>query len=144
MIGGWAVDALAGAQSRAHHDLDLFVHVDDLAALLAVLGEVGMAVRYLWSENRWLAGSGLPSAFVADGPLGELDVHVIGIQCDRPVPLSESTVVLPGGALDAAGSIGGTRVRCATVEAQLVMHSGYELPATHRADVERLRLLQED
>jgi lincosamide nucleotidyltransferase A/C/D/E len=141
VIGGWGVDALLGEQTREHHDLDLFVHVDDLAPLPALLAGVGMTVRYVWSENRWLDGDGLPSAFVSDGPLGELDVHVVAMDGDRPVPLSESSVTLPRGALAAIGTIAGTPVGCATVEAQLLMHRGYELPAHHRDDVERLRSL---
>ena len=58
-----------------------------------------------------------------------------------PVPLSDSRMVLPRHALDGAGTIAGTPVRCATVEAQLVMHTGDELPEHHRADAERLRAL---
>ncbi len=141
VIGGWGVDALLGAESRTHHDLDVLVDVDDAAALLDVLASAGMTVRSVWSENRWIDGTELPSAFVADGPLGELDVHLVAFDGDRPIPLSESAVTFPPGALDATGAIAGSPVRCATAEAQLLMHAGYELPPHHRVDVERLESL---
>lgn len=141
VIGGWGVDALVGEQTREHHDLDVFVHLDDLGTLPAVLDALGMTARYVWSENRWLGNDGFPSAFVSDGPLGELDVHVVAMDGDRPVPLSESSITFPPGALGAIGMIAGTPVRCATVEAQLLMHTGYELPAHHGDDVARLQRL---
>ncbi|HEY8319347.1 MAG TPA: 2'-5' RNA ligase family protein [Amnibacterium sp.] len=141
VIGGWGVDALLGHPSRVHHDLDVFVDVAELPALLTALPEIGMTVRFVWSENRWIGDHHLPSAFVADGPRGELDVHVVRLGPDGPVPLSASHVSLPRDALEGIGTIEGTPVRCATPEAQLVMHTGYELPEQHRADIERLRAL---
>jgi lincosamide nucleotidyltransferase A/C/D/E len=139
LIGGWGVDALLGATTREHHDLDLFVDVGDLPAMLEELNDLGMTVRYVWSESRPLAGSGLPSAFVADGRLGELDVHVVAVQGHHAISLSAGTVTLPGRALEGVGTIAGTAVPCATAEAQLIMHSGYDLPPAHLVDVERLR-----
>ena len=141
VIGGWGVDALIGGPTRIHHDLDVFVDVTELPALLTALPEIGMAIRSVWSENRWIGDEHLPSAFVADGPRGELDVHVVHSGPDGPVPLSASRVSLTRDALDAAGTIAGSPVRCATVEAQHLMHTGYELPEHHRADLERLRAL---
>lgn len=141
VIGGWGVDALIGSPTRVHHDLDVFVDVVELPALLEALPDLGMTVRSVWSENRWIGEDHLPSAFVADGPRGELDVHVVRSGPDGPEPLSETRIVLPRHALDGTGSIVGTTVRCATVEAQLAMHTGYELPEHHHVDVARLRAL---
>ncbi len=144
VVGGWGVDALLGEQTRAHHDVDLLVHVEDLARLLALLSDRGGAVRHLWSESRWIEqedGGLYPSAFVVDGTDGEVDLHVVDIRGERPVSLSASDVLLPAGALAGVGVIGGRAVRCATAEAQLLMHDGYELPPPQRADVERLHSL---
>ena len=139
VIGGWGVDALLGGRTRDHHDLDLFVRVDDLPRLGEALRSVGLTIRTVWSENRWIGPH--PSAFVADGPLGEVDVHVVDLVDGRPVPLSASVVELPVGALEGRGVIDGVEVRCATAEAQLVMHTGYDLPARQREDVRLLRAL---
>lgn len=142
VIGGWGVDALVGEATRSHHDLDVLVDVAELPALLAALPSAGMTVRWVWSENRWIGETHLPSAFVADGARGELDVHVVRVEPDGPVPLSESRIALPRDALDTTGTVGGLPVRCASVEAQLVMHRGYELSEPHAADVARLRSLR--
>lgn len=141
VIGGWGVDALLGEVTREHHDLDVLIEVDDLPRLLDALPGLGLTVRYLWSENRWIGEAHLPSAFVADGALGELDVHVVLTSASGPVPLSASTVDLPQDALGGTGTIDGLPVRCATAEAQRRMHAGYELPPHHRADLERLDAL---
>lgn len=144
VIGGWGVDALAGERTRPHHDLDLLVEADDLAAVLAALDRAGYRPGFVWSENRW-QGDGdrlLPSAFVAVDDAGrEVDVHAVRFDGDRPVPVSASSVVLPAGALGATGRIGDRAVQCATAEAQLVMHEGYALPPRQEADVALLRRL---
>lgn len=141
VVGGWGVDALLGELSREHHDLDVLVEEMDLPALWRALDRLGMRVRYVWSENRWIGDLGSPSAFVADGPLGELDVHVVRTEPTGPVHLSESRIAFRAGGLDARGMIGGTAVRCATAETQLLMHTGYQLPPHQREDLERLRAL---
>ncbi|WP_147392052.1 nucleotidyltransferase domain-containing protein [Amnibacterium setariae] len=144
VIGGWGVDALAGERTRPHHDLDLLVEADDLAAVLAALDRAGYRPGFVWSENRW-QGEGdrlLPSAFAAVDDAGrEVDVHAVRFDGDRPVPVSASSVVLPVGALGATGRIGGRVVRCATADAELVMHEGYPLPERQEADVALLRRL---
>ena len=144
VIGGWGVDALAGRQTRAHHDLDLFVDGDGTEQAICALARLGFAVRFVWSENRW-SGSGrrlVPSAFVAVDAAGrEVDVHTVSVREGRVTSRSASTVELPMGALDATGSIGGRHVSCATAEAQLVMHTGYPLPDRQRGDLALLRAL---
>ncbi|MGN6742706.1 MAG: nucleotidyltransferase domain-containing protein, partial [Amnibacterium sp.] len=41
VVGGWGVDALLGAATRDHHDLDVLVDVTELPALLAALPGLG-------------------------------------------------------------------------------------------------------
>lgn len=145
VIGGWGVDALAGRRTRAHHDLDLFVDAGGTAAAIDALAALGLPVRSVWSENRWTErGDGrlLPSAFVAVDAAGrEVDVHTVIVEGGRTTSVSASRVELPAGALAATGTIGGRPVPCASVGAQLEMHTGYPLPARQEADVALLRRL---
>ncbi len=136
VIGGWGIDALAGKQTREHHDLDLFVLDEDLRTMLELLESSDSGVRYLWSENRW--HDRLPSAFVADIAGVEVDVHVVALDGDAVRLLSEHSIELPVGALSGSGRIAGQEVACATAEAQLVMHTGYDLPEKHLHDLELL------
>ncbi len=137
VIGGWGIDALLGRQTREHHDLDLFVVDEDLRTMLLYLESSDSGVRYIWSENRW--HDGLPSAFVADVAGVEVDVHVVALDGDTVRILSEHAIELPVGALSGSGRIAGQKVACATAEAQLVMHTGYDLPNKHLRDLELLR-----
>jgi lincosamide nucleotidyltransferase A/C/D/E len=136
VIGGWGIDALAGRQTREHHDLDLFVLDQDLRTMLEYLKSSDSGARYLWSENRW--HDGLPSAFVADVARVEVDVHVVALDGDAVHILSEHSIELPVGALSGSGCIAGQQVACATAEAQLVMHTGYGLPEKQLRDLELL------
>lgn len=144
VIGGWGVDALAGAGTRPHHDLDLFVEAAATEAAIAAMAGLGFVVRFVWSENRWTARFGrlVPSAFVAiDGEGHEIDVHTVAVSDGRVTSISTSAVQLPRGALDGRGTIAGLAVPCASVDAQLVMHTGYPLPQRQVADVALLRRL---
>lgn len=144
MIGGWGLDALVGEPTRAHHDVDLLIDADRTEAAVQVLADLGSVVRFVWSENRWSRRSGrlVPSAFVAvDRACREVDVHTIRLEAGRVAPLSRSSIDLQATALDAVGSIDGVPVPCASAAAQLVMHSGYELPDRQRDDMARLRRL---
>ena len=137
VIGGWGIDALVGKLTRDHHDLDLFVLDEDLRAMLELSESADSSVRYLWSENRW--HDGLPTAFVADIARVEVDVHVVALDGDATRVLSAHSIELPVGALSGSGRIAGQQVACATAEAQLVMHTGYDLPEKHLHDLELLR-----
>ena len=39
--GGWGVDALLGKQTRPHKDVDIIVRVDDVPAMISLLGHRG-------------------------------------------------------------------------------------------------------
>jgi lincosamide nucleotidyltransferase A/C/D/E len=142
VMGGWGVDALLGRATRQHHDLDLLVQVDDLPALHAWLSSNQFEWRYDWDENRPIdrGGRRFATAFVAGHADGrELDIHAIVVREDGTFELATADPwVLPDGALDGRGEIGGFGLRCVSRDAQLAMHVGYELPAHHRLDLEEL------
>lgn len=143
VMGGWGVDALLGTETRPHHDLDLLVHVEDLAEFLDLLVDHGFAQKLIWqAENRWIdvRGAQQPTAFVqVDRGGRELDVHVIDIpEGGPPIAMCEVPWRFDRRSLTAAGFIAGTQVRCVSAETQLQMHTGYDLPAQHERDVELL------
>ncbi|WP_460467477.1 nucleotidyltransferase domain-containing protein [Calidifontibacter terrae] len=140
-MGGWGIDALIGRQTRAHHDLDLLVAVDDLPALHAWLRDQGFARAYEWEENQPVQVGARPwdTAFVerhSDGR--ELDVHAVHPK--RPTALLATTDPwdLPPDTLSGTGRIGGRDVRCVSPSGQHAMHVGYALPDRHRADLREL------
>ncbi len=144
VMGGWGVDALLGVETRLHHDLDLLVAVEDLPEFLDLLADLGFSRKLIWQgENRWIEVRSVqrPTAFVqVDKAGGEVDVHVVACPDDGPpVALCEVPWHFDQGSLAAVGRIAGTQVRCVSAETQLQMHSGYDLPAQHERDVERLR-----
>jgi len=148
VMGGWGVDALLGADSRPHHDLDVLVSLTDLGDLLDLLAERGFVETLVWEESRWVDVHGLPcpTAFVQVDPAGRaLDVHGIELHDDgRPAPLCDVPWLFDDESLSAVGVIDGTEVRCVSAETQLQMHTGYDLPPEHRRDAERLTELRRD
>jgi lincosamide nucleotidyltransferase A/C/D/E len=142
VMGGWGVDALLGADSRPHHDLDVLVSLTDLGGLLDLLAVLGFVETLVWKESRWVDvhGSPCPTAFVQVDATGrELDVHVVELHDDgRPVALCDVPWLFDGHSLSAVGVIDGTEVRCVSAETQRQMHTGYDLPPEHRRDAERL------
>jgi lincosamide nucleotidyltransferase A/C/D/E len=65
--GGWAVDALAGRQTRAHTDLDIVIDVDDEERLLASLSDHGFSMKIDWRPGRFLLTS----------QISDVDVHTV-------------------------------------------------------------------
>ncbi len=147
LVGGWGVDALLGEQTREHHDVDVLVDVADLERFVERLHALGFEFAYAWdgetrkvSHESWLANQQLPSAFVYVHPDGrEIDTHVLDdADGAEPVPLWNTTHVVPGGGLQAFGVVAGKRVRCISAEMQRLAHEGYELPPKHLEDMRRL------
>jgi lincosamide nucleotidyltransferase A/C/D/E len=143
VMGGWGVDALLGRVTRSHKDLDLLVHVDDLARYDLTTRETGFRRRLEWSENLRFVRDGAEhdAAFVDAHPDGrEIDVHVVDVRGEgSATQLHRDPWPLPSDALSGQGMLAGKRVRCVSRAAQLAMHSGYELPEAHREDVRLLR-----
>ncbi|WP_341927980.1 hypothetical protein [Nocardioides psychrotolerans] len=142
VMGGWGVDALLGRVTREHKDLDLLVHRADLARYTDLTGSGGFARKLEWSENRSVEIDGVTSdtAFVDAHPDGrEIDVHVVDVLDDEVIQLHDGPWPLPTDTLSGRGILAGRAVRCVSRDAQLAMHSCYDLPEKHREDV---RLLQ--
>src|SRR2546425_8670313 len=66
--GGWAVDALLGAQTRPHKDVDIIVRVADLPKLRETLADWGFEIRHGGTESNFV---------LADRSGLEVDVHAI-------------------------------------------------------------------
>src|SRR5438309_86759 len=66
--GGWAVDALLGAQTRPHKDLDIILRVADLPKLREILARRGFEIRNGGTESNFV---------LADRSGLEVDVHAI-------------------------------------------------------------------
>jgi lincosamide nucleotidyltransferase A/C/D/E len=138
VVGGWGVDALLRRVTREHKDLDVLVLLADVSLLHEVLGAHGFVRAYEWSENRPTEVSGelWDTAFVAKHPdERELDVHLISLVEGVPQLEYDGSLALPPGCLDGSGTIAGRELRCASAGAQIAMHTGYDLPDTHRSDL---------
>jgi len=66
--GGWAVDALLGAQTRPHKDLDIILRLADLPQLREILGSRGFEIQQGGRESNFV---------LADHSGLEVDVHAI-------------------------------------------------------------------
>lgn len=130
--GGWGVDALLGEQTRPHHDLDLAIARDDLAAVQAALTGLGF-------RPDPTAAPGLPARMVlvtADGR--QVDLHPLvfdGHGNGWQELAGGAWAVYPAGGLTGGGAVGGRRVRCLTPELQVRNHLGYPLDAADRHDL---------
>jgi len=115
--GGWGVDCLLGAQSRAHGDLDVVLARSDVPRVLSLLAARGFVVIRDWLPT---------SVALRDGQGREVDLHPVDLTADGG---GEQT--LPDGATwhyspPTVGSIDGRSIGCASAEDQLLMHQGYE------------------
>jgi lincosamide nucleotidyltransferase A/C/D/E len=144
-MGGWGVDALVGAQTRDHHDLDVLVVGEDMPALAQLFRDEGFGIKQVWeAENRWvdIDGTSWPTAFVAASEQGvELDIHLIKLDAGVVVPLCNVAWPLDAASLEGRGVIGDRPVDCVSVRTQIAMHHGYQLPEAHQRDLDLLRRL---
>jgi len=128
--GGWGVDALLGAVTREHADLDVVVPLPQVDAARAALAGAGY-VRLLrdWAPT---------AVAVADGGGHEIDLHLV-------VPTADGggDQALPDGGRfhyppPVTGSVAGRPVRCVDAATQLRAHLGYEPTDTDCRDVAAL------
>jgi len=130
--GGWGVDALVGAPTRPHADLDLLIHQAQSEAAILALGSLGFVLTL---DQR-------PTRFVLTGPGGaQVDLHPLQFMPDGSARLpgfDGVEFVLPAGSLDAVGAIGGRAVRCLTIGQQLTAHTGYDPTERDLWDMELL------
>jgi lincosamide nucleotidyltransferase A/C/D/E len=132
--GGWGVDALLGAPSRRHEDLDVVVRLDEVARIRELLGTHGFTL----SENE------LPTRFVMRDPDGrQIDFHPVTFDAEgggtQRLQSGAAFRYTPEG-LRGSGSILSRPVRCLTPELQMLCHMGYEPDA---ADLHDVALLHE-
>lgn len=126
--GGWAVDAVLGAQTRPHDDLDIALphaHVPHLRALLGTRGFHEQRRNDSWECN-----------FVLADEAGRLlDVHSYTLDA---AGLNVGGVPYSSQHLTGRGVIGGYRVRCISPEWLVKFHTGYELDDNDWHDVRLL------
>jgi lincosamide nucleotidyltransferase A/C/D/E len=127
--GGWGVDALLGAQTRPHGDLDLVIALDRAEVVIAALSQLEFAVA---SDER-------PTRLVLEGRDGRsVDLHTVAFDAE-----GSGIQALPGGrayryppeGFRARGTIGGRELPCLTPEVQLECHVGYPPEAKDHHDV---------
>ncbi len=141
VVGGWGIDALLGRQTREHQDLDVLLVRSEHARAWHLLHRAGFSLAYRWGENQDDAEGGpggalWPTAYVlTDDEGGQIDVHVLR---DDLTPMWITDRALDTGALDASGAIDGLTVACLSAPAQRLAHTGYELPAEQRRDLQLL------
>ncbi len=146
VAGGWGVDALAGRQTRRHHDLDLVIldFERDEARARSALAPLGFRLINRSRE----AGIWMPLRSVLDDDAGHR-IEFLGIDEEQLIaglrlPSTDRghTRVDLGSSGFASGAIGRRTVACLSAEVQLLFHSGYELRSNDRRDAAMLlRLL---
>ena len=133
--GGWGIDALLGAQTRPHGDLDLAIATESVDAARAALEERG----FVHDDE---ARPGSPARIVMRDAAGRaVDLHPVQLDED-----GNGWQDLGGGAwglyttagLSGNGVVGGRSVRCISPELQLRHHLGWPWSEHDRADMERL------
>lgn len=127
--GGWGVEALLGAQRRAHEDLDLVVFTGNVADARTLLVDHGFTIERDW----------LPTALALRHPDGRsVDLHPV-----EPTPDGGGDQIQLDGTRwhydpPVAGEIGGVRVLCCSVACQIAAHLGYEPDEVDRDDMRAL------
>jgi lincosamide nucleotidyltransferase A/C/D/E len=132
--GGWAVDALLGAQTRPHKDVDIIVRVADLAKLREILANRGFEIRNGGTESNFV---------LADHSGLEVDVHAIVFDRDgKGVYRMEngSDWIFPAAGFSGRGVVQGVGVRCLSPEVQVLCHAHGYVPT--EKDLRDMELLQ--
>jgi lincosamide nucleotidyltransferase A/C/D/E len=132
--GGWAVDALLGAQTRPHKDVDIIVRVSDLPKLRETLADKGFETR----------NGGTESNFVLANRSGvEVDVHAIVFDREGNGVYrmaNGSDWIFPAYGFSGRGVVQGVSVGCLTPEVQVLCHAHGYLPL--EKDLRDMELLQ--
>ena len=132
--GGWAVDALLGAQTRPHKDLDIILRVADLPKLREILTNRGFEIR----------AGGTESNFVLADRYGlEVDVHAIVFDRNGNGVYRMANGldwIFPAAGFGGRGEVQGVRVRCLSPEVQVLCHAHGYVPT--EKDLRDMELLQ--
>src|SRR4051812_8588217 len=124
LAGGWGVDALAGARTRRHRDLDLLLDDADLDRARDVLAEQG----YREVRRLTVPGALLPDRVVLQNHIGRLiDLHPVDLQVWLAGTVTKwlPDAAAPAREAFATGSLKDTPVKCLSRELQLAAHEGY-------------------
>ncbi|HEY5097279.1 MAG TPA: hypothetical protein VII46_04490 [Acidimicrobiales bacterium] len=141
--GGWGVDALVGHQTRRHHDLDLVLleFERDEPQARSALVPLGFRQVLRWhASTRWM-----PSRSVMDDGAGRcIDlVNLEAAQLATMLGQGEPVGVPPSddghSSLFVSGIVGGRLVVCLSAEAQLLLHTRFDLRTHHKRDANLLR-----
>ncbi len=130
--GGWGVDALIGAETRSHKDLDVIVAKPDAQTLHAALEDMGFE----------LVVGDRAAGLYRDAVDVSVDVTTVEFDAHGRARCRTKTGgdhVYERGALDGRGEIGGVAVSCLSPDAQVQAHTGYRPRAEDRHDVSLLR-----
>jgi lincosamide nucleotidyltransferase A/C/D/E len=140
--GGWGVDALVGRQTRKHHDLDLVLleFEGDEPRARAALELLGFRQVLHWhASTRWM-----PSRSVMDDGAGRcidlvnLEAAQLASTLGHPDPVVELSDRAHS-PLFVSGIVGGRLVVCLSAEAQLLLHTRFDLRKYHKRDANLLR-----
>ena len=132
--GGWAVDALLGAQTRPHKDVDIILRVADLSKLREILASRGFEIRDGGTESNFV---------LADSSGLEVDVHAIVFDRDGNGVYrmaNGSDWIFPAAGFNGRGIVAGFRVRCLSPEVQVLCHAHGYVPT--EKDLRDMALLQ--
>jgi lincosamide nucleotidyltransferase A/C/D/E len=136
LAGGWGVDALVGAQTRRHKDLDVIVEQAQLAGALAALATRGFSPvpESYPGADRHVPEAMLPDReLVQDAAARTVDLH--------PVESASWPARLGIEQPFATGMLGGREVGCLSLSAQIMAHQGFELADEHRANIRSIERL---
>ena len=130
--GGWGVDALVGAPTREHRDLDVLVPQHDVDRVVTALSGRGFLVTT----------DSLPVRIELTDQLNDRRVDIHPAIDDEAGGywqhgFGDARYTTPANSIT-SGVIGGRSVQCFTVQKQLDTHQGYEPTATDLADIAML------
>jgi lincosamide nucleotidyltransferase A/C/D/E len=131
--GGWGVDALLGAQTRPHADLDIVVQERDVVSLRSFLEAEGFRDALQPDTRAW-------NFVLADNRGRKVDFHVIVLDAEGNgiYGPKQNGQYYPAAALQGRGVVGDVQVRCTSLAYQMINHSGYTLRESDRRDVRAL------
>jgi lincosamide nucleotidyltransferase A/C/D/E len=131
--GGWGVDALLGAQTRPHGDLDIAIQAADVPLLRMLLAAKGYTSQPRGDTSAW-------NFVLADSAGHELDVHVIEFDelGNGSYGPPANGQMYPASSLTGTGSVLGQPVRCIAARDLVQFHLGYELDENDYHDVAAL------
>jgi len=126
--GGWGVDALNGAQTRIHTDLDIAIEHKDVPVIRALLEARGYT-DVPRDDTR-------DCNFVMGDEVGhQIDFHSYTFDDNGNLTFG---VPYPPDSLSGIGSINGFPVKCITPEWLVKFHTGYKLDENDYHDVKVL------